>query len=98
MFAKYTAHMAFVQLIIGFRGLLPGLVSGAVIVSVVMSLPTLGPLMGDAVLNLDMYLYGAVFLVLCAIAVVGALVCDLVLGAVDPRVRLGGSAARLAAR
>ena len=92
--AKYPARMAAARLIVGFRGLLPGLVSGSVIVSVVMSLPTLGTLMADAVLIHSTYLYGAIFLVLCAIAVVGALVCDLVLGAVDPRVRLRGSAAR----
>ena len=94
LFAKYPARMVFTQLIIGFRELLPGLVSGSVIVSVVMNLPTLGTLMADAVLTLDTYLYGAIFLVLCAIAVVGALVCDLVLGAVNPRVRLRGSAAQ----
>ena len=94
LFAKYSARMVFTQLVIGFRGLLPGLVSGSVIVSVVMNLDTIGALMANAVLNLDMYLYGGIFLVLCAIAVVGALVCDLVLGAVDPRVRLRGSAAR----
>ena len=94
LFAKYPARIVFAQLVIGFRGLLPGLVSGSVIVSVVMSLPTLGTLMADAVLYVDTYLYGGIFLVLCAIAVVGALVCDLVLGAVDPRVRLRGSAAR----
>ncbi len=94
LFAKYSARMVFAQLIIGFRGLLPGLVSGSVIVSVVMNLDTIGALMADAVLHVDTYLYGAAFLVLCAITVVGALVCDLVLGAVDPRVRLRGSAAR----
>ena len=97
--AKYPARMAAARLIVGFRGLLPGLVSGAVIVSVVLSLPTLGTLIVEAVPYYgrgyyDTYLYGAILLVLCAIAVVGALVCDLVLGAVDPRVRLRGSAAR----
>ena len=92
--AKYPARMAAARLIVGFRGLLPGLVSGSVIVSVVLSLPTLGTLMADAVDNVDTYLYGAIFLVLCGIVVVGALFCDLVLGAVDPRVRLRGSAAR----
>ena len=96
--AKYPVRMAAARLIVGFRGLLPGLVSGSVIVSVVMSLQTLGTLIMYAVpvysSHYDTYLYGAAFLVLCAIAVVGALVCDLVLGAVDPRVRLRGSAAR----
>ena len=94
LFAKYHARMVFAQLIIGFRGLLPGLVSGSVIVSVVMNVDTIGTPMANAVLNLDTYLYGAIFLILCALAVVGALVCDIVLGAVDPRVRLRGSAAR----
>ena len=102
--AKYTARMAAARLIVGFRGLLPGLVSGSVIVSVVMSLPTLGPEIVEAVPSYkvydyyiyyyDTYLYGAIFLVLCGIVVVGALFCDLVLGAVDPRVRLRGSVAR----
>ena len=94
LFAKYHARMVFAQLIIGFRGLLPGLVSGSVIVSVVMNLDAIGTLMANAVLNLDTYLYGAIFLILCALVVVGALVCDIVLGAVDPRVRLRGSAVR----
>ena len=94
LFGKYHARMVFAQLIIGFRGLLPGLVSGSVIVSIVMNVDTIGTLMANAVLNLDTYLYGAIFLILCALAVVGALVCDIVLGAVDPRVRLRGSAAR----
>ena len=94
LFAKYHARMVFAQLIIGFRGLLPGLVSGSVIVSIVMNVDAIGTLMANAVLNLDMYMYGAIFLILCALAVVGALVCDIVLGAVDPRVRLRGSAAR----
>ena len=102
--AKYPVRMAAARLIVGFRGLLPGLVSGSVIVSVVMSLPTLGPEIVEAVPSYkvydyyiyyyDTYLYGAIFLVLCALSVVGALFCDLVLGAVDPRVRLRGSAAR----
>ena len=92
--AKYPARMAAARLIVGFRGLLPGLVSGTVIVSVVMSLQTHGWLIERALLDDDTYLYGAIFLVLCAIVVVGALFCDLVLGAVDPRVRLRGSAAR----
>ena len=97
--AKYPVRMAAARLIVGFRGLLPGLVSGSVIVSVVMSLPTFGGIIMGAMPyygrgSYDIYLYGGIFLVLCAIAVVGALVCDLVLGAVDPRVRLRGSAAR----
>lgn len=90
---KYPARVVAAKLIRGFRALLPGLIGGSVIVSIVMSLPTLGPLMLRATDRLDPYLYGAIFLVLCALGVVGALILDLVLGALDPRVRLTGKVA-----
>lgn len=91
---KYIARFALAELLRGFRALLPGLIGGSVIVSVVMSLPTLGSLMlGATTYWLDIYVYGAIFLVLCALGVVGALVLDLILAAVDPRVRLTGKVA-----
>ncbi len=85
--AKYPARVVAAKLIRGFRDLLPGLIGGSVIVSIVMRLPTLGPLMLQATERLDMYLYGAIILVLCALGVVCALVLDLILAVVDPRVR-----------
>ena len=90
LIAKYSAREATVRLIGGFRSLLPTLIGGSVIVSVVMNLPTLGWWMVQEIVHEgpDMYLYGSIFLVLCALAVVGALVCDIALAAVDPHVRL----------
>ena len=85
---KYPARVVATQLIRGFRALLPGLIGGSVIVSIVMSLPTLGSLMLQATYSLDMYLYGGIILVLCALGVVGVLILDLILAALDPRVRL----------
>ena len=67
-------------------------VSGSVIVSVVMSLPTLGPIMLEALQQQQPQLGGTIILLLSAIAVVGTLVSDLLLVVVDPRIRLAGSA------
>lgn len=67
--------------------ILPSLVSGAVIVSVVLSLPTTGPLLLRALLSQDMYLAGTVILLLSVLTVIGTLVSDILLAVLDPRVR-----------
>jgi len=68
--------------------ILPQLVSGSLIISLVMSLPTLGPLLLRALQTQDMFLAGAIMLVLAALTVVGMLVSDLLLAWLDPRIRL----------
>jgi len=67
---------------------LPQLVSGSLIISLVMSLPTLGPLLLRALQNQDMFLAGAIMLVLATLTVIGMLVSDLLLAWLDPRIRL----------
>jgi peptide/nickel transport system permease protein len=68
-------------------GSLPGLISGETIVSLVLNLPTTGPLYVNALLSKDMYLAGA-FLVFLALALlVGNLLADILLAWVDPRIR-----------
>jgi len=74
--------------------LLPELVSGAVIVSQVMSLPTTGPMLLDALRSQDMYLAGSFLMFLAVLTVVGVLLSDLALAALDPRIRLGGAATK----
>jgi peptide/nickel transport system permease protein len=69
---------------------LPEIVSGSIILSVVMSLPTLGPVLLTALLNQDMFLAGAIMLMIGIMTVVGILLSDLLLVWVDPRVRLYG--------
>jgi peptide/nickel transport system permease protein len=67
---------------------LPQLISGSVIVSLVMSLPTLGPLLLRALQSQDMFLASTIMLVLASLTVVGTLISDLLLVWLDPRIRM----------
>jgi peptide/nickel transport system permease protein len=69
--------------------LLPFMVSGSVIISVVLSLPTVGPLLLRSLLSQDMLLASSIILMLGILTVVGTLISDLVLMWIDPRIRLG---------
>ena len=69
--------------------LLPFLVSGSVIISVVLSLPTVGPLLLRSLLSQDMLLASTIILLLGLLTVVGTLISDLLLMWIDPRIRLG---------
>ena len=70
--------------------LFPYVVSGSIIVSLVLSLPTVGPLLLRALLAQDMFLAGTIVLLLGAMTVVGTFISDLLLMVVDPRVRAEG--------
>jgi peptide/nickel transport system permease protein len=70
--------------------LFPYIVSGSVIISLVLSLPTVGPLLLKALLAQDMFLAGTIVLLLGAMTVVGTFISDLLLMWVDPRVRAEG--------
>jgi len=80
-----TALNPFVSLA-GWR--LPDLISSLVIVSVVLGIPTTGPLLLGALKSQDMYLAGALILFLSMLTVIGTLVSDLMLAWLDPRIRL----------
>src|SRR5215469_12877372 len=69
--------------------LLPQLVSGSIIISVVLSLPTVGPLLLRSLLSQDMLLASTIILLLGVLTVVGTLLSDLLLMWIDPRIRLG---------
>ncbi|MBE3123256.1 MAG: ABC transporter permease subunit, partial [Planctomycetes bacterium] len=84
---KYPVRMALNPFISGIGGLFPQLVSGGAIVSMVLSLPTVGPLMLSALMTEDMYLAGSMLMVLSILSVVGTLVSDLLLLWLDPRIR-----------
>ena len=70
------------------RTLLPALISGEVIVSIVMNLPTSGPLFVNALIKQDMYLAITMLMFLAILLIIGNLLSDLLLAWVDPRVRL----------
>jgi peptide/nickel transport system permease protein len=69
--------------------LLPLAVSGSVIISVVLSLPTVGPILLRALLSQDMLLALTIILMLGVLTVIGTLLSDLLLMWIDPRIRLG---------
>ena len=87
---KYPVRMALNPFISGIGGLFPQIVSGEAIVAIVLSLPTIGPRMLDALMAEDMYLAGSLLMVLSLLGVVGTLVSDLLLLWLDPRIRMQG--------
>jgi peptide/nickel transport system permease protein len=91
---KYPLRMALNPFISDIGSLLPHIISGAVVVSVVMSLPTTGPMLLDALRSQDMYLAGSFLMFLAFLSVIGVLLSDLALAALDPRIRLRGGVTR----
>jgi len=84
---KYPFRIAINPLITAAGGLLSALLGGELIVSIVLNLPTMGPLLYVAVLNHDAFLAGAMVMLLSVLLVVGYLLADILLSWVDPRVR-----------
>jgi len=66
---------------------LPGLINGATIVGVVLSLPIYAPLLLHALQSQDMYLAGAFILIIATLTVIGVLISDIILAWIDPRIR-----------
>jgi ABC-type dipeptide/oligopeptide/nickel transport system permease component/ABC-type transport system substrate-binding protein len=87
---KYPVRLALNPFISGIGGIFPQLISGGAIVAVVLSLPTVGPLMLNALMTEDMYLAGSMLMVLSLLGVVGTLISDLLLLVLDPRIRMDG--------
>ena len=84
---KYPLRIAINPFISSVGQLLPHLISGSAITSVVLSLPTTGPLLLDSLKNQDMYLAGSFLLMLSAMTVIGMLLSDILLAITDPRIR-----------
>ena len=84
---KYPVRVAINPMVSTVGYLLPSLVGGSVIVSVVLSLPTLGPVLLDAIQQEDTYTAGPIILMLGTLTVVGTLISDVLLAVVDPRIK-----------
>jgi len=85
---KYPVRVALNPFVSTVGWALPGLVSGTTIVSVVLGLPTTGPLLLRALQSQDMYLAGSFLMLLSALTVIGTFLSDLLLAWLDPRIRL----------
>lgn len=86
---KYPVRVALNPFVSTIGYLLPYILSGSVIVSVVLSLPTLGPILLGSLIAQDMFLAGTIVLMLGSMTVIGTFLSDLLLMWVDPRIRLG---------
>jgi peptide/nickel transport system permease protein len=84
---KYPVRLSLIPFVATLGWMLPDLVSGATIVSVVMSLPTTGPLLLRALMGQDMYLAASFIMLLSVLTVIGTLISDVLLAIVDPRIR-----------
>lgn len=89
---RYPLRISLNPFIADIGSLLPELISGSVIVSVVMSLPITGPMLLAALRSQDMYLAGSFLMFMAFLTVVGIFVSDVLLALLDPRIRLGAGA------
>ncbi|SEO97162.1 peptide/nickel transport system permease protein [Rhodospirillales bacterium URHD0017] len=88
---KYPLRHAINPFVADIGGLLPDVISGSVIVSVVLSLPTTGPMLLGALKTQDVNLAATFLLFVATLTVVGMLISDLALAALDPRIRFGAA-------
>jgi peptide/nickel transport system permease protein len=91
---KYPLRISLNPFIADIGSLLPELISGSVIVSVVMSLPLTGPMLLDSLRSQDMYLAGSFLMFMAFLTVVGVFISDIMLALLDPRIRLGAGASK----
>lgn len=87
---KYPVRVALNPFVSTVGWALPALVSSGTIVSVVLSLPTAGPLYLRALQNQDMFLAGSFLMMLSFLTILGTLISDILLALLDPRIRYEG--------
>lgn len=90
---KYPVRVALNPILSTIGWQLPAIVSGSVLVSLVLGLPTAGPLLWSALTTQDMYLAASFLMILSILTVIGTLISDVLLAWVDPRIRYGGQGA-----
>lgn len=86
---KHAVRNAVHPLIMALGTTLPVLIGGEAIVSIVLNLPTIGPLFIDALVKQDMYLAVTLLMFLSFLLIIGNLLADILLAWVDPRIRVG---------
>jgi len=84
---KYPVRLALNPIISTIGWILPSIVSGATVTAIVMNIPTIGALLYEALLAQDTYVAAASIMLLSFMTVIGMFISDLLLAAVDPRIR-----------
>jgi peptide/nickel transport system permease protein len=85
---RYPLRIAINPLLSTLGWMLPAIVGGEIVVSKVLNLPTIGPILLEASITQDMYLAGAIVLILSVLTVVGTFISDILLALNDPRIRM----------
>jgi peptide/nickel transport system permease protein len=91
---KYPLRMSLNFFISDIGSILPAIISGAEVTAIVLSLETTGPMLIRALKSQDMYLAGSFLMFLAFLTVIGVLISDLALAALDPRIRLQGGSTK----
>ena len=91
---KYPLRMSLNFFISDIGSILPAIISGAEVTAIVLSLETTGPMLIKALKSQDMYLAGSFLMFLATLTVIGVLISDLALAALDPRIRLQGGSTK----
>ena len=84
---KYPFRIAINPIVSTVGWILPTLVSGELLASLVLNIPTLAPIFLGAIMSQDMFLAGSVVLILSSLTVIGTLLSDIALAWLDPRIR-----------
>ncbi|QBF30677.1 ABC transporter permease [Thalassococcus sp. S3] len=89
MLTKYPLRMAFNPFVADIGNLLPAMVSGSVLVSVVLGLQTIGPALLAALKSQDQFLAGFILMFVALLTLIGTMISDVLLMLLDPRIRYG---------
>ncbi len=89
---KYPVRVAINPIVSTIGWQLPSILSGQTITAVVLSLPTVGPLLLQSLLSQDMFMAGSIVMVLSILTLLGTLLSDILLVVVDPRISFEGRA------
>lgn len=84
---KYPFRIAVNPIISTIGWTLPQLINGALLVSLVLGMPTIAPIFLGSLLNQDMFLAGSIIMILSTLTVIGTLISDILLSWLDPRIR-----------
>lgn len=85
---KYPVRVSLNPIISNLAWLFPSLISGATIVSIVLGLPTAGPMLFRSLQTQDTFLSASILLFLVVLTVIGTTLSDILLVLVDPRIRM----------
>ena len=89
LLTKYPVRVALNPIVSTIGWTLPNIFTGQTIAAIVMGLPTIGPILYQALQQEDMFLAASTVMITTSLTIVGTLISDILLAWLDPRIRLG---------